>query len=146
MSLQRLVINTGDLTADGFKSVCDLSPGQLPALQNLENYLGALSGGNQMALVDVNVGAVQAVGILTVSSTGSTATQACTILNVTLTAIDPGTPTANQFVVSSTPATQAANMIAAINASASFAGKVVASAGSTGLVVITSVVPGLMSN
>lgn len=145
MSLQRLVINTGDLTAAGFKSVCDLSPGDLPAVQNLENYIGSLSGGLQSALLEAKVGAVQSAGILTVSSTGSTAAQACTILNVTLTGV-ASAPAANEFVVSSTPAVQAANMIAAINASASLTGKVVASAGSTGQVVITSVVPGVMGN
>ena len=145
MSLQRLVINTGTLTADGFKSVCNLAPGDLPALQNLENYLGALAGGNQMALIEVKVGAVQAAGILTVSSTGSSNDETCSICNVTFTA-KTSDATGNQFNISTTPATQAANMIAAINASSDLTGKVVASAGTTGQVVITSVVPGLLGN
>lgn len=145
MSLQRLVIDTGSLSADGFKSVCDLSPGQLPALQNLENYIGAISGGNQMASIAIKVGAVQAAGSLTVAAGGSTATQACTICNVTLTA-RASNPAANEFVVSATAATQAANMAAAINASADLAGKVVATVPSGGIVLITSLVPGLMGN
>lgn len=143
MSLQRIVINT-DLTADGFKSQCDLAPGQLPALNNFIDYLGALSGGNQMALLTVKVAAVQASGTLTVATGGSTAAQACTILNVTFTG-RASNPSTNEFVVSATAATQAANMAAAINASASLTGKVTATS-ALGVVTITSVVPGLVGN
>ena len=142
-SLQRLIINSNGTKAD-FQSVCDLSPGQLPAAQNLENYIGSLTGGNHMALIEAKVGAIQASGTLTVATGGSVAAQACTVLNVTLTG-RASAPAANEFVVSATAATQASNMAAAINASASLAGKVTASA-SDGVVTITSVVPGLMGN
>lgn len=142
-SLTRLVI-TSDLTANGFKSVCDLSPGQLPALNNFINYCGGVAGGNNMASMAFKVGAVQAAGTLTVAAGGSVAAQACTILNVTFTG-RAANPAANEFVVSATAATQAANMAAAINASANLTGKVTATS-NEGVVTITSVVPGLMGN
>lgn len=144
MSLVRLILNS-DLSADGFKSVCDLSPGQLPALNNFIDYCGGLSGGNYMGLMEFDVGAVQASGSLRCAAGGSTAAQACTVLNVTLTAIDPGTPSMNQFVVSATAATQAQNMVDAINSSTDLNTKVVATR-VNGDVVITSLVPGVMGN
>lgn len=144
MSLQRLVINTGDLTAAGFKSVCDLAPGQLPALQNLENYLGAVLGGNQSALLSINVGAVQASATFTVSAGGSLNTQAGTLLNETFTAVTSGAvPADGEFNISATAATQAASMVTAINTV--LAGVVLASADS-GVVTIVSLVPGLVGN
>lgn len=144
MSLQRIIIDTGDLTAVGFKSVCDLAPGQLPALQNLVNYLGAIEGGLQMADLKIQVGAVQAAGTLTVASTGPTNSQTCSILNVTFTAVTSGA-TGNQFNISATPSVVATNIAAAINASANLAGKVTAVAVGA-VVTITSVVPGLVGN
>lgn len=143
MSLQRLIINS-DLTAAGFSSVCDLSPLQLPAANNFLDYIGGLCGGNYMALLSFQVGAVQATGLLTVSAGGSANDQAGTILNVTLTGKTASTAN-NEFTVSATASVQAANMAAAINASTSLAGKVTATA-ALGVVTITSVVPGLMSN
>lgn len=142
-SYVRLVL-TSDLTSAGFKSVSDLAPGQLPALNNFINYLGGVSGGNYMADMAFKVGAVKATGTLTVAAGGSTALQTCSVCNVTLTAV-AANPAANEFVVSATAATQATNMAAAINASASLSGKVTASA-ALGVVTITSVVPGLLGN
>lgn len=145
MSLQRLIINTGSLTADGFKSVCDLSPGQLPALQNLENYLGALSGGNQMALLSINVGAVQATASITSTGT-ATAAQTMKLCNQTLTAKASGAvPADGEFNVSATIGTQATNIAAAINAMPELSGIVTASA-SLGVVTVTAVVPGVLGN
>lgn len=142
MSLQTIVMDT-DVSAVGFQSVCDLSPGQLPALQNLQNYLSGLSGGNQAAILSINVGAVQATA--TITSTGTaTAAQTMTLFNVTLTAV-ASAPAANQFVVSATPATQAANIAAAINASASFTGRVTATS-AAGVVTVRAVMPGVVGN
>ena len=144
MSLQRLVINTGaDNSADDFKSVCDLAPGQLPALQNLANYLQSMPD-QQNGLISIKVGAVQASGTLRVATGGSANDQACTILNVTLTGKTSSTAN-NEFTVSATAATQAQNMVNAINASTDLAGKVTATR-SNGDVIITCVVPGLMGN
>lgn len=143
MSLQRLVINS-DLSVDGFKSVCDLAPGQLDAANNFLDYVGGLCGGNYMALMSFKVGAVQAVGSLTVAAGGSVANQTCTVCNVTLTA-KAASILNNEFSVSATAADQAANMAAAINRSTSLAGKVTATS-LLGVVTITSIVPGLMGN
>jgi hypothetical protein len=143
MSLQRLIINS-DLSAVGFKSVCDLSPLQLPAANNFADYIAGLCGGNYMALLSFQVGAVQAAGLLTVSAGGSANNETCTVCNVTLTGKTSSTAN-NEFTVSATAATQATNMAACINASTSLAGKVTATA-ALGVVTITSVVPGLVGN
>ncbi len=142
-SLQRLVITTPGTAAD-FKSICDLAPGQLPAVNNFLNFIGAVAGGSQMASLEFKVGAVQAAGTLTVATGGSVAAQACTVCNVTLTG-RASAPAANEFVVAADEAVQAANMAAAINASATLAGKVTATS-ALGVVTITSVVPGLLGN
>lgn len=142
-SLQRIVITTPG-TANDFKSVCPLAVGGLDAAQSLQNFIAATQGGNQAASYAIKVGAVQAAGTLTVATGGSANDQACTILNVTLTGKTSSTAN-NEFTVSATAATQAANMTAAINASTSLAGKVTASRVGA-VVTITSVVPGLLGN
>jgi hypothetical protein len=145
MSLQRILINTA-LTANGFKSVCNLAAGEIEGAVQLENYFGALSGGNQMALVSVQVGAVQAAATI-VSAATAVAAETMTVCNVTLTAKASGAVAANgEFNISATPATQAANIAAAINAVASLSGKVTAAVTSGGTVTVTSVVPGLVGN
>jgi hypothetical protein len=143
MSLQRLIINS-DLSAVGFKSVCDLSMGGNDALNNFADYIGGLLGGNYMALLSFAVGAVQASGTVTFASTGPTNGQTCTIAGVTFTAVTAGA-TGNQFNISATPATVAANLVTAINASTSLSGIVTASS-VLGVVTITSVVPGTIGN
>lgn len=142
MSKQRIIIDTS-LTAAGFKSVCDLAPGELEAAINLSEFITACTGGNQMAKFDVLVGSVQGSGTI-VSTGAATAAQTMTLANVTLTA--HGSVAANnQFVVSATPATQAANIAACINSSTSLAGIVTAVALS-GTVTVTSIVPGKIGN
>lgn len=143
MSLQRIVIDCGDLSADGFKSVCNLAPGQLPAAINLQNYIGALCAGEQMASVSVKVGAVKATA--TITSTGAAvALETMTLANVTLTAVaaDPGE---NEFIPSATVGTQASRIAACINASSDLAGIVTAEA-NAGVVTVSAVVPGLLGN
>lgn len=147
MSLQRIIIDTGSSnSAADFKSVCDLAPGQLPALQNFENYVGSVSGGNQSAQFKFQVGAVQATATI-VSAATAVAAETMLLLNVTLTAKASGAVAANgEFNISATPATQAASIAAAINAVASLSGKVTAVVTSGGTVTVTSVVPGLVGN
>jgi phage tail sheath gpL-like len=144
MSSFQTILLESPLPVAGFKSVCDLAPGQLPALNNFADFVSAVTGGNQMAKFSFNVGAVKATGSLTVAAGGSTAGQACTIGNVTLTG-RASNPAANEFVVSATAATQAANMAAAINASTSLSPFVVASA-SLGVVTLTAVMAGALGN
>lgn len=143
-SLQRIVI-TSPLTAVGFKSVCDLAPGQLPALNNLIDYLSSVPD-QQAASLEIKVGAVQATGTLTVSGAGSSNGETCLVCNVTLTAKTSGAVAADgEFNISATPATQAASMVTAINTVSTLTGKVTAS-NLLGVVTLTSVVPGLIGN
>lgn len=137
------ILLTSSLTAVGLGSVLDLSPGQLPALQNLENFFSGLSGGNQMGLLSVNVGAVQATATLT-STGAASAAETLTIANVVFTARASGA-TGNEFNVSATVGTQATNIAAAINASSNLTGIVTASA-ALGVVTLTAVQPGIGGN
>ena len=144
MSLQRIVIDT-PITALDFTSVVNLAPLGRPALQSLEQYFAALQGGLQSTnSLKVLVGAVQAAGTFTFSSTGPTNSQTCTIAGVTFTA-KTSASLANEFTISATPATVAANLAAAINASASGAGIVTATS-LLGVVTVTVVVPGTIGN
>lgn len=113
-------------------------------VRKLSDYLRAIAGRIRPATVTLNRGAVKATATLTVSSTGSLNTETCTICNVTFTAVTSGA-TGNQFNINSTPATQAANMNAAFNASSNLSGKVVSSVNGA-VVTLTSVVPGLIGN
>jgi hypothetical protein len=141
-SFQRLVIETTGTVAD-FKSVCDLAPGQLPALQNFENYIGSVSGGNNVAKLFFKVGAVKATATMT-STGAATAAETFTLCNVVFTARASGA-TGNEFNLSATPATQATNIAAAINASSNLTG-IVSATSSLGVVTITAIVPGLLGN
>jgi len=144
MSKQLILIDTA-LSKAGFQSECDLAPGQLPALQNLENYLAAISGGNQSAVIDCNVGAIQATA--SVTSTGAaTAAQTMKLCNQTIEAVASGAdPAAGEFNVSATPATQAESIALAINSLPALSGLVTAEA-NLGVVTITAVVPGIAGN
>lgn len=144
MSLVRLVLNSNG-SSDDFKSQCPLAVLGHDAINNYSSYVAGLNGGSQAgALFSFNVGAVQATATFTVATGGSVAAQAGSLLNVSLTG-RASNPAANEFVVSATASTQAANMAAAINASASFAGKVTAEAVGA-VVTVTAVVPGLIGN
>lgn len=143
-SLQRLIIDFQGTTAD-FKSICDLSPGQLPALNNFSDFIGGLLGGaTQGALLSFAVGATQASGTVTFASTGPTNGQTCTIAGVTFTAVTSGA-TGNQFNISATPATVAANLASAINAASSLSGILTATS-ALGVVTVKPVVPGKIGN
>ncbi len=145
MSLQRLIINS-DLSAVGFKSVCDLSMGGLDAANHFMDYIGGLTGGNFMALLSFAVGAIQASGTITVTSTGPTNGQTCTIAGVTFTAKTSGAVPANsEFDISATPATVAANIVTAINATVALSG-VVSATSALGVVTVTAAIPGTVGN
>lgn len=144
-SYTRLLI-TSDLDAAGFKSVCDLAPGQLPALNNFIDYCGALAGGNQAALLEFDVGMVAASGTITVTSTGPTNGQTATVAGYTLTAKTSGAVAADgEFNISATPATVATGIAAAINAVVGLKSLVSASAAS-GVVTVTSLALGTPGN
>lgn len=140
MSLQQIVLNTGaNNSADDFKSVCNLAPGQLPALQNLANYLESMPD-QQNGLLSINVGMVAASGTVTVASTGPTNGQTCLIAGYTLTAVTAGAdPALGQFNISATPATVATGLAAAINGLTGL--KALVSASADGAVVTVSSIP-----
>lgn len=143
-SIVRLVIDS-EASADSFKSDCNLAPGGLDAANNFASYISGLIGGAiPGASLSFEVGAARATASITSTGT-ATAAQTMTLCNVTLTAIAPGTPAENEFVVSATVGTQAANIAACINASSDLAGIVTAEA-NAGVVTVTSVVPGLVGN
>ncbi len=145
MSLTKLVINSS-LSVDEFKSVCNLSPGQLPATNNFVNYIESLIGGNQMALLSFNVGVVAASGTITIASTGPTNNQTMSIAGYTLTAKTSGAVAANgEFNISATPATVATNITSAINAVVGLK-SLVSATSSSGVVTVTSIAPGTPGN
>lgn len=144
MSLQRLIINT-NLTANGFKSECNLAPLQLPALQNFYNYIGALSGGLQSASLSFKVGAVQAAGTFTFSSTGPTNGQTCTICGLTFTAVTAASGV-REFTRSNTPSVNATNLAAAINLASNGLTGICTAVAANAVVTVTAVVPGLIGN
>ena len=143
-SFQRLII-TSDGTAADFRSICDLSPGALPAVNNFADYIGGLLGGNYMAKLEWATGAVQATGSI-VSTGTATAAQTMKIANQTLTAKASGAvPADGEFNVSATPATQATSIALAINSMPELSGIVTAVA-VDGTVTVTAVQPGVVGN
>jgi hypothetical protein len=98
-----------------------------------------------MALMEVNVGIVQATGSITSTGTASNG-QTMKLANQTLTAVTSNAdPEAGEFNISATVANQAASIALAINSMPELAGIVTAEA-NAGVVTVTAVLPGLMGN
>lgn len=142
MSKQRIVIDCGSLSADGFKSVCDLAPGQLPALQNLANYLQSVPD-QSAAVLSINVGMSTASGSFAFASV--IATDVLAINGVSFTCVASGAG-ANEFNVGLDDAATAINAAAAINASATALAQQVVAVAVDESVVITSKQPGVVGN
>lgn len=133
-------------TTDDFKSQCPMAVGGQDAMQSVINFMngvvsGALPGG---ASLSWQVGAVKAAGTATFTGAGPANGETCTVCGVTITAVtaDAGE---NEFDISATPATVAANFAAAINESSDLTGIVTAEA-ELGVVTVSAVVPGLIGN
>lgn len=142
MALVNLLLNT-PLSKASFDAVCNVSVNGPAAANNLAAFLVGTAGGVRSTALVIQDGAVQATA--TITSTGAaTAAQTLTIANVVLTAVASGA-VADQFVVSGTVATQAANIAACINASTGLAGIVTATA-LLGVVTVTAVVGGKSGN
>lgn len=139
-----LTIDIEDLTATTFGDLYQLGAGKFEGLNGLSTCFKSIEGGLNSGTVEASVGAVAADGYVRVATGGSVAGQAMTLCNISLTA-RASNPATNEFVVNATAATQATNMANAINASASFAGKVTALA-SGGDVLLYAVVPGAAAN
>lgn len=138
----RLILVSNGTAAD-FTSECPLSMGGVDAVTNFGAYVDGVAGGaNIGASFAFQVGATQATSTFTFTSTGPTNGQTCTICGVTFTAVTSDA-TGNQFNISATPATVAANLASAINAATSMAGIVTATS-LAGVCTLTAVVPGLI--
>ena len=112
--------------------------------KSISDYFLAMGGGLRDGLVTVNVGAVQATGTYTITSTGPAVDETVTVGGVVFTAV-ASAPTAVQFIRNNTPAVAAANIATAINANPTLAGVVTASS-VAGVVTCTAVVPGKAGN
>jgi len=142
-SLHRILI-TSDLTKAGFQSIANLAAGRLEAIVQLENLMGGLAGGNRQALLGCSIGAIQATGTLTQTSTGAANDETMTIAGVTFTAKTSGA-TGNQFNRNDSVTISATNLAAAINDSADVNIYVSASS-AAGVVTFTALQPGVLGN
>lgn len=122
----------------------DTAAGQVDP-QGLQKLMADMVDGAQIAYAKISTGSVQASA--TITSTGSAANnETMSIANVTLTAKTSGAIAASgEFNISATPAVQAANIAAAINAVPGLSGIVAASA-LLGVVTVTAVQPGKSGN
>lgn len=143
-SHQRIVITSNGTLAD-FNSLCDLTPGNQPAMISFQNYInGITSGSIPGALMHFKIGALKASGTITFASFAADDT--ITIAGVTLTAKASGA-SGPQFNIGVSPTDNgtAAAAAAKINSYASFSGIVVATA-TLAVVTVTAEVPGLIGN
>lgn len=144
-SLSTIVLTSGDLSAAGLQSIVNFGAKKEGTLQ-LADYITSMAAGVRVGSLSCRVGAVQASGTLTVSSTGPLNNETAVVAGTTITGKTSGAVAANgEFNISTTPATAAANIVTAINSVASLVGVVTATS-NLGVVTITSSVPGLVGN
>ncbi len=116
------------------------------SFDGLSSHFASIAGATYSGKVHEVTGAVQATGLITVTSTGPVAGETATVANVTLTAETSGAdPTMGQFNISATPATVATGIALAINSTPAFSG-IVTATHALGVVTITSVAPGTTGN
>ena len=146
MAFQTLILET-DQTADSFRSVCDLKPLKLTALNNFVNFCSGVTGGLYSAKFTFYTGAVKATGTIVSAAGGAANDETMTLLGQTITAKTSGAVLASgEFNISATAATQAASIAAMINAVVAFSGIISAAVTSGGTVTVTSEVPGVIGN
>lgn len=111
----------------------------------IQKLIPDMIDGAQIAYAKISHSAVQATA--TITSTGAAVNnETMSIANVTLTAKTSGAVAANgEFNLSATPATQAANIAAAINAVAGLSG-ICQATSALGVVTVTAVQPGKSGN
>lgn len=145
-ALVRLVLTSNGTKAD-FQSQCRMAMGGLDAVNSVVDFLAGLTGGQRIgAYLDWKVGAIQATGTITQTSTGAANGQTCTICGVTFTALTSGhVSTEATWDRNNSPTTSAANLAASINEYAPFSGMISAIA-ALGVVTVTCVVPGVVGN
>jgi hypothetical protein len=135
---------SSSLSADQLKSICDLTPGQLPGLQNFINYLEGVTGGNNSASMNFMIGGTPASATVT-SNSVARVDDVLYVLKLPLFAVSGSNPGPNSFQLNSNLTIQAANIARAINISATFAYKVTATS-SGAVVTITTVNVGSINN
>ena len=147
MSITNIALDIPLLSAGAFARVMPTNTqGPRISIRRVADFIKGLAGGARAGVVELRVGAVKATATLTVTSTGPTNTETFVVAGTTFTAVTSGA-TGNQFNISATPATVAANIVAAVNGSATAAvtGAVVASAVS-GVVTFTAKIAGTIGN
>lgn len=146
MSLVSLLMNLTDTKAT-FQSYCrlgsTLAGDKFVSINQFIGYLGRMRDGSSNGTLAFQQGAVQAQATLT-STGAATATEVFVLQGVTFTARASGA-TGNEFNVSATPGTQAANMAAAINASTDANPYFIATS-SAGVTTIKALYPGVFGN
>lgn len=140
MSITNIVI----VSADSAAMILDqLNPqggaSSQDSLSNTSRYISGLADGAfYYNTVTENVGAVQAAGTLTVTSTGPTNGQIGTVVNQNLTAETSGAnPALGQFNINASPTIVAAGMALAINSTPAMSAVVTATS-ALGVVTITA--------
>jgi phage tail sheath gpL-like len=140
MSITNIVITTVD-TAAMVLDQLDPQPNSdtNASLQRLARYIDGLGDGAfYFNSVVEDVGAVQSVGTLTISSTGPTAGEVGTVVNQNLTAETSGAnPTLGQFNINASPTLVAASIALAINSTPAM-NSIVTATSSLGVVTITA--------
>ena len=147
MSITNIIVTSADTAA---MILDQLNPqsgaSSQDSLQRTARWIDGLADGAfYYNTVVEQVGAVQATA--TITSTGSAVNnETMSLLNTTLTAKTSGaTPSAGEFNISGTVATQATSIALAINSVAALAGKVTATS-LAGVVTVTSVIAGIIGN
>ncbi len=144
-SLSTIVLTAGDMSADALKSVINFGE-KKEGTVGLAAFIESMAGGVHVGSLVCNVGAVQASGTYTVSSTGPTNNETAIVAGTTITAKTSGAvPASGEFNINATPATVATGMALAINSVPALSGIVTAAAVGA-VVTVTAVVPGVMSN
>lgn len=127
------------------KSVLKLEQGGIfHKARLLAEYFKGLAGGADQSDIVVNVGAVHATGLITMTDV-PTADDTVSIANVTFTAKASGA-TGNEFNIGTGEEDTADNLAAAINASSDLADIVTAVSDGAGVVTLTVHIPGKMGN
>lgn len=141
-----LSVPVSEATLNGWLrlNASSVSTRQPDSIQRISSYFAAIAGGPFAGSCVVTTGAVQATGLITVTSTGPTNGETITIANTVFTAETSGA-TGNQFNINASATVVAANIAAAVNASADMAGIVTATS-ALGVVTLTAVAPGNIGN
>lgn len=139
----RILLTSLNMTSAQLETILDYKTSGAKAAR-FHDYFGGGLRRNYPQKWSINVGAAFASATLTISSTGPTNNQNVVIAGVTFTFKTSGA-TGNQSNLGASVTATAANLVAAVNASASTNTMVLAS-NLAGVVTIKAAVPGLIGN